>query len=316
MNLLKKNKISLSRDVKLKNQDVHFFKDVHSYLTYGQVDLFKNILKLKTAATPSEASVIWSTHSEEDYAGYMKEGRDHIVNIVHGGGFTSSRLLEKPKLNIIVKSFTDYSFLKNTEHNTGFFIGKYKSQGKLMIDIFNHRRANNKTLSNKFLMLNGFFNFNPPAVKDTYNSIKNDYNVDLYGYDAELGWADIFNNTDLASNVLTKYKFMLHLKGNGYLCNSVVCACMTGTPIIMSRDVYHRTLYSQFIPEELVILIDNKDIARITPKEVIPALEKALKLSEEEYLSLSKKLFIHGTYFREYYAFEIEHLYHVMNNMF
>jgi hypothetical protein len=164
-------------------------------------------------------------------------------------------------------------------------------------------------------MLNGFFYCNPAAVQNTYHALKDTYNLDLYGFDSHLGWADIFNNSDITTNVLSKYKFMLHLKGNGYLCNSVICACMVGMPVIMSKDVYVNTLYSQFIPKDLVILIDNNNIGKITPDEIIPVLEDVLKMSYNDYYNLSKKIYIHSTFFREYYNFELEHLYYFMNRL-
>jgi hypothetical protein len=90
---------------------------------------------------------------------------------------------------------------------------------------------------------------------------------------------------------------------------------MVGMPVIISKDVYVNTLYSQFIPKDLVILIDNNNIGSITPSEVIPVLEDVLKMSYNDYYNLSKKIYIHSTFFREYYNFELEHLYYFMNHL-
>ena len=83
----------------------------------------------------------------------------------------------------------------------------------------------------------------------------------------------------------------------------------------MSTDVYYKTLYSQFIPKELIILFDIDDITRVTPNHIIPTLDYALNMSDSDYYNLSKKLFIHGTFFRETYKFELEHMYSFMNNL-
>jgi hypothetical protein len=61
--------------------------------------------------------------------------------------------------------------------------------------------------------------------------------------------------------------------------------------------------------------VENANIAQITAEEVIPALENALHMSETEYIALSNKLFAHGTYFRENYDFELEHLYHFLHTL-
>lgn len=314
LNLLKSNNIHLPRNKYIDTVNQHYFQDVHSYMTYGQIDLFKNLLHIKVVDDPSNSNIIWTTQAEDDHNRYSKENCSAIINIIHGGGFIYSNLLKKDNLNIMVKSITDYVFLQKTQHNVCLYVGKYKSQEKKMIEIFNYRQKHMATLHN-FLMLNGCFKFNPTAVKDTYNDLKQKYVIDLYGYDADKGWANIFDNDDITTNVLSQYKFMLHLKGNGYLCNSVICAGMAGMPIIMSRDVYIKTLYYQFIPEDLIILIENDDIARISSHSVSPVLDKVLTMSDADYMSLSKKLHIHFTFFRENYTFELEHLYNFMNNL-
>jgi hypothetical protein len=308
------NNIKLPRDISLHSDCIHFFQDVHSYMTYGQIDLFKNILKLQITDNSDNASHIWTTQDINDHNKYANPTKK-IVNIFHGGGYIYSKLLKLASLNIMVKSISDYKYLSNTSHNHSLFIGKYKCQEKIIIQTFDYRQQHYTDLSNRFLMLNGFFYCNPAAVQNTYHALKDTYNLDLYGFDSHLGWADIFNNSDITTNVLSKYKFMLHLKGNGYLCNSVICACMVGMPVIMSKDVYVNTLYSQFIPKDLVILIDNNNIGKITPDEIIPVLEDVLKMSYNDYYNLSKKIYIHSTFFREYYNFELEHLYYFMNRL-
>jgi hypothetical protein len=283
-------------------------------MTYGQIDLFINHLNLDVTKELKKSNIIWTTQEVTDYEKYYDKNKS-LVNIVHGGGFIYSELLLKPKLNLIVKSINDYLFLKQQNtNNIGLFVGKYKSQEKMMIEIYNYRQNNFKKLD-KFLMLNGFFNFNADAVKNTYYKLKKVYSIDLFGYDSELGWTDVLNNSPIENNVLSKYKFYLHLKGNGYLCNSVICAMMVGMPVIMSKDVYVNTLYSQFIPKELVILCDNDNITQINENELIPKLDYAISMSDEEYLELSKKVYVHSTFFREYFNFELKHLYYFMNNL-
>jgi hypothetical protein len=314
---LKKYNISLPTNNHLNNivaSKTHFFHDVHSYMTYGQIDLFINHLNLDVTKELKKSNIIWTTQEVTDYEKYYDKNKS-LVNIVHGGGFIYSELLLKPKLNLIVKSINDYLFLKQQNtNNIGLFVGKYKSQEKMMIEIYNYRQNNFKKLD-KFLMLNGFFNFNADAVKNTYYKLKKVYSIDLFGYDSELGWTDVLNNSPIENNVLSKYKFYLHLKGNGYLCNSVICAMMVGMPVIMSKDVYVNTLYSQFIPKELVILCDNDNITQINENELIPKLDYAISMSDEEYLELSKKVYVHSTFFREYFNFELKHLYYFMNNL-
>jgi hypothetical protein len=312
--------ISLPVDNILHHKSDNFFQDVHSYMTYGQVDLFRNILNISVVNDPQLSNIIWTTQDINDYTNFLQYSTNNpsikLINVVHGGGFIFNNLLNISNLNLMVKSFTDYKHLiDNHKHNICLFIGKYKCKELLLNNIFVHREQNYKRLSSNFLMLNGFFNINPEAVKSTYIQLSQHYSIDLYGYDSPLGWADIFENTIVHDNILSKYKFMLHLKGNGYLCNSVICALMVGMPIIMSRDVYINTLYYQFIPQELIILCDNNNINSITSSEVIPSLEYAINMSDTDYLELSKKLYIHGTFFREYYDFELKHLYHFMNNL-
>jgi hypothetical protein len=322
LKILKKNNIKLPFNNNLQNKNsINFFQDVHSYITYGQVDLFENILKLNTTVDSSKANIIWTTQEVLDYEKYNSNANanenTNIVNIIHGGGFIYSKLLDKPNLNIMVKSIDDYIYLNKNNincNNISLFIGKYKSQEKMAINIFDYRQNNFKKLNNKFLMLNGFFKMNNLSVQNTYENLKKKYEIDLYGFDSELGLTDVLNNSS-ENNVLAKYKFMLHLKGNGYLCNSVICAFMVGMPVIMSRDVYIQTLYYQFIPQELIILIDNDDIQKINENEVKPQLDFALNMSDEEYMTLSKKTYIQGTYFREYYKDEINHLNYFMNNL-
>ena len=318
---LKDENILLPKNNDLNNKyNTNFFVDVHSYMTFGQLDLFKNILNLNVINDSKKADIIWATQQPKDIEIYSNKD-NYVVNIVHGGNFINSELLNQSNLNIMVKSFVDYKYLINNNinnHNICFFTGKYKSQEKLVNRIYDYRQQHFNNLSSNFLLLNGFFSYNNTSIKNTYHALKQKYNLDLYGYEklnGELGWADIINNYNIDTNILSKYKFSLHLKGNGYLCNSVIFSMMCGIPVIMSKDNYIKTLYYQFIPEELVILIDNNDIQNINEDEVIPALNYALEMTDEQYLELSKKIFIHSHYFREYYYTEINHLYFFMNNL-
>jgi len=317
---LQYHNISLPVDDILRDNSDNFFQDVHSYMTYGQIDLFKNILNINVVNDAQLSNIIWTTQEIADYNKFLQYSTDNpstkLINVVHGGGFIFNTLLNISNLNIMVKSFNDYTNLRNNyKNNICLFIGKYKCKEMLMKNIFVHREQNYKMLSSNFLMLNGFLECNPQAVKTTYMELCNNYSIDLYGYDSPLGWSDVFETTNIQDNVLSKYKFMLHLKGNGYLCNSVICALMVGMPIIMSRDVYINTLYYQFIPQELIILCDNNNICSITSSEVLSSLHYAINMSDSDYLELSKKIYIHGTFFREYYDFELKHLYHFMNNL-
>ena len=57
------------------------------------------------------------------------------------------------------------------------------------------------------------------------------------------------------------------------------------------------------------------NLREINENEVKPQLDFALNMSDEEYMTLSKKTYIQGTYFREYYKDEINHLNYFMNNL-
>jgi hypothetical protein len=139
--------------------------------------------------------------------------------------FIYSKLLNQSNLNIMVKSFIDYKYLienNNNNNNICFFIGKYKSQEKLVNEIFNYRQQNFKNLTSRFLLLSGFFSYNCIAVKNTYHNLKKIYNIDLYGFEnlnEELGWANIVDNYNIDTNVLSKYKFSLQFHFIFYFTN-------------------------------------------------------------------------------------------------
>jgi len=230
------------------------------------------------------------------YIFYDKETFERCNN----GGNESNKIVLKfnDNPNMILKSVDEVISLNKLKNST-LFIGKYAEFFNLFRDIYEKRVIQNYN-TNNFIMLNGFFNYNNNAIKSTYNYLKNIYMIDLYGYDSELGWSDVLS-TNSDNHIFLKYKFFLHLKGIGYLCNSVICAIMAGIPVIMSRENYYKTLYSEFIPEDLIIFIENEDCNKITPNEVEKGIKKAMNMSLQEYNILSAKCFIHGTYFRKYY---------------
>ena len=314
----------------------HYFQNVHSYIEFGQYDLFKRILKLNVIdiekqnlnelsesmtpdeiqsitnlTVPNKCEVIWTTHVKDEYLFY-KKSCNKIVNIVHGGGCASQIDFNN---NVLVKSIHEWVTLKD-KLNCGFFIGKYEKFSDTFDKIYTNRNERYLELftTNNFLILHGFFKYNCESIKNTYHSLKSKYQIDLYGFDSELGWANTTTD-DLDVNVLCKYKFNLHLKSLGYFCNSVLFSMMAGIPVIMSRENYYKTLYYQFIPEELIIFYNNYDCTSTTPEQVSMVLDKAMKMSIDEYSDLSRKVYIHGNYFRKYYESEIKHLYYFINNL-
>ena len=315
------NNIILPKIENINNTQINYFQNVHSYIEFGQYDLFKRILKLNTLDIKEQSindsnipDVIWTTHSKDEYNFYKKYNPKKLVSIVHGGYMAENIDFNN---NIIVKSVFEWNNLKN-KLNCGFFIGKYEIFSQVFDKIYTYRHSeqNYKEIysKNNFLLLNGFFKYNNDSIKNTYNILKNNYDVDLYGYDSELGWVNTTTD-DLDINVLTKYKFNLHLKGLGYLCNSVVFCIMAGIPVIMSRENYYKTQYYQFIPEELIIFYDNYDSNQTNEHQIIPVLENVMKMSIDEYEILCKKIYIHGNYFRNYYEDEIKHLYYFIDNL-
>jgi hypothetical protein len=315
LNFLKSNNIVLNKNVSLNNlKDVNYFQNVHTYIEFGQYDLFKNILKLNTKDTEENVDIIWTTQDINDYNKYKNKCKK-IINIIHGGGeeFIKSLVNVINKPNMVVKNINEYKYLKDLTQ-TCFFIGKYESIYNLFSKIY-EKRITNKNFNKNFLMLNGFFNCNNDSIKNTYKYFnqKTSYKLDLYGYDSELGWADVMSE-NMEINILTKYKFYLHLKGLGYLCNSTLFCMMSGIPIIMSYENYYTTLYHQFIPEELVIFYNSKSNTT-NQQDIIPALNYANNMSEKDYNELSHKTYLHGTFFRKYYKDEIEHLNYFMNNI-
>ena len=90
---------------------------------------------------------------------------------------------------------------------------------------------------------------------------------------------------------------------------------MAGIPVIMSHENYYKTLYYQFIPKELIIFYDNNNFNDTRPSQIIPTLERVKNMSSEEYSTLSKKVYIHGNYFRKYYQDELKHLYYFINEL-
>lgn len=296
--------IVLKREKILNKKKIsHFFQDVHSYMTYGQVSLFKDKLKLiVNEHTP--ANIIWTTQSIDHHMSYKKICPDAtLINVVHGDSpYSIEKLLDTVnKPNIIFKSIKDIHNAKDRSHCT-FFLGKYESISDLFESIYEHRKTN--IFTKQFLNLSGFTH---ESIRALSLRLRELYGYNNYGYDSDLGWADTMSR-DLPNNVLTQYKFFLHLKGQGYLCNSPIFAMMCGIPVIMEKKIYYNTLYCQFIPKDLIIFYENIESIENTIKNV-------LKMPDNEYLELSKKLFIHGTYFRTYYADEIERLYYFINHL-
>jgi hypothetical protein len=281
--------------------------DVHSYV-HTQIYLFKNILNQTIVDNPSDADIIWSTQDKKDYDKFKLNYPDKlIINEVHGGGYNAIKLLCNTitKPNLILKSVEEYNKCKLYSNPT-VFIGKYANYSNIFRDIYSIR-AQKIFTKNNFLILHGFFNYNNDAIKNTYNHLINKYEIDLFGYDSPKGWVEPFSD-DINNNILLNYKFYLHLKGLGYLCNSALVAFMT-------RENYQKTLYSQFIPEDLIIFIDNYDCNTITVEQVKKSIDKAINMSNYDYNELSNKCYIHGTYFRTYYADEINNILHYINTL-
>ena len=303
------NNIVLHKNKNINTNNIHYFQNVHSYIEYGQYYLFKNILNLNVDEDEDKANIIWSTQDLDDYNKY-KTLDNKVINIIHGGGEANTYSLLKSinKPNILVKSIIEYTNIFN-KTQVGLFIGKYESLYNNFTKIYEYRQ--NKKFNNDFIILNGFFKCNNISIINTYNILYTKYDINLYGYDSVLGWGDTLTN-DININILSKYKFNLHLKGLGYLCNSVLFSMMAGIPTIMSYQNYH-TLYNQFIPEDLIILYDNTDANKTNPEQIIPVLDKVINMSNNDYNELSQKIYIHGTFFRKYYKDELEHLFYFIN---
>lgn len=318
--LINENNILLPREKQLNKIDTkHFLQNVHTYIEYGQKSLFQKILKLDVVEDGIISDIIWTTQSQEDINKYAIMNKK-MVNIIHGGHQVEPVLKVIGTPNILIKSVKEYINYSD-KCNTCFFIGKYDTLFNNFTKIFDYRQNKQNELfkNNNFFIQHGFFYYNHDAIKDTFMVLRNKFDIDLYGYDSEkfgsqCGWGDtITENMEL--NILTKYKFNLHLKGLGYLCNSVLFAMMSGIPTIMSRQNYYETLYYQFIPEDLIIFYDNNHAQLTKPSEIDCVLEKVSKMSLDDYVKLCKKNYIHGTYFRKQYQNEIEHLFYFMNKI-
>lgn len=314
-NLFKQN-IKLPKEDFLKDQiqnGRHYFQNVHTYIEYGQFDLFKNILQIDSNLYDvSGCNFIWTTQNENDYKKYDPSSAT-IIHIVHGGNNIRD-LISKNTKNIVVKKFQDYQQLIQNKIHSCLFIGKYKCLENLIESIYQYRMQNYEHLEQKFLMLKSLFKTDDPSIQSTYHQLIQKYPIDLFSYDSSNGFTNIIDQ-DPNHNVLAKYKFMIHLKGPGYLCNSVKFGLMTGIPIIMSRSIYKIAMYDQFIPEDILILIDSPLYWNTKPDEFKIGIEKALQMSKEEYITLSRKCYLHGKYFREYYKDEIDHLFYFMNHL-
>jgi len=315
---LEKNNIVLPVDKKIINiNNKHFFQNVHTYITYGQKYLFENILKLSIENNNNDADIIWTTQSLTDIEHFSKSNK-LMVNIIHGGNTIDQIISRLQNPNIVIKSIKQYLTYKD-KCNLCFFIGKYDSLYNNFTKIYEFRHLKQIELfnTNNFCVQHGCFKNNPRAIKDSFQILRQKYNIDLYGYDSQefnsCGWGDTITE-NMEKNILTKYKFNLHLKNLGYLCNSVIFSMMSGIPTIMSKQNYYETLYYQFIPKELVILYDNMHSHLTNPEEIQIVLNKCINMSFYDYITLCKKNYIHGTYFRKQYNNELEHLFHFINN--
>jgi hypothetical protein len=315
--LLQINNISLPKDTNLLNiKNKHFFQNAHSYIKYGQKYLFENILKLTIENNENNSDVIWTTQSLTDIEHFSKLNK-LMVNIIHGGHAVNPVISTLKNPNIVIKSIKEYLSYKD-KCNLCFFIGKYVSLYNNFTKIYEDRSKKDNELfnSNNFCIQHGAFNYNPDAIKNTFEILRKQYKIDLYGFDSlqfnSSGWGETLTE-DMSKNILTQYKFNLHLKGLGYLCNSVLFSMMSGIPTIMSKQNYYETLYYQFIPKELVILYDNLHAHLTNPQEIEIVLNECINMSFIDYTILCKKNYIHGTYFRKQYKNELEHLYHFMN---
>ena len=300
----------------------YHYQNVHSHVTYGYEDHLKRILNLNLVTDVnaiSKADVIFVEQKIETFNKYRNEYKDtckHMVSVVYGGGLDvtdeiTNRIYNP---NILVKSIYEYKkHLLYKKTNTCFYMAKYESLFKFFKDIYEYRKE--LIFENNIVIINASFIADSPAsVKKTFDYLKSIYKLDLYGDSYHKGFTNVFNK-HLNKNILTKYKFYLHLKGYGYLCNSVLFCIMVGMPVIMSTEHYVKTLYYQFIPRDLIILFDNEDMNESTAEEIIPTIEKVFKMTEKEYKELSYKLYIHGTYFRKFFKCETEHFFHFLNNL-
>ena len=92
--------------------------------------------------------------------------------------------------------------------------------------------------NNNFLNLCSSLAHNPSAIRNCYFNLRDEWNIDTFGPDSPQGFRETIcdNFTD---SPFTQYKFYLHLKNIGYLCNSVVQAMMSGIPIILNKRNNH-----------------------------------------------------------------------------
>ena len=307
--------ITFPKHSKIYNlENMHYFQPVHSYVELGQKSLFQNKLKLNVSDKHDDSNVIWTTQNLNEYNNYYDSNK-LLINIIHGGGPECMNKLinaiKKP--NLIIKDLEQYKSLRQLNTNPCFFIGKYEELFDYIEQIYEYRTGHFNNLKPRFLMLNNGFKHNHISIQNTYEQLKTEYNLDLYGGDSDLGFTNT-TSSPIETNVLSQYKFFIHLKGLGNLCNSAIFACMCGMPIIMSRENYVKQ-YINFIPEDLIIFYDNWHYYQTTPEQIIPVINKTLQMTDANYKELSKKLYIHGTYFRKYYKDEIEHLNFFVNNL-
>jgi len=309
------NNIILEQDTIKTNKKIFIYNVHQHYVEIAFKELFRKY-NFNLIDNPDNADIIITTQDINDIKLCInKYPNKKIISQIHGGGIGSIKLLYNnfPHIPVICKSFDDYIFFKNKGTHVVLSIGKYEKYSDFFKKIYEHRVYNlYKDLSkNNFLILSSSWYHAPKNLLNAYLDLKDKWNIDSYGPDSNLGYIDVLQDNTL----FIKYKFYLHLKNIGYLCNSVIMALMSGIPIIMNRENYEKTLYSQFIPKEIIIFIENYHSSNMTKNEIIDSLNKAISLNNTQYLELSHKTYLAGSFFRQYYQNELEEMNYFLNNL-
>jgi len=310
------NNIKQDRDDRVCTKKI-FVENVHNhYVECAFKELYRKY-NFNLVEDPELSDIIITTQDVDSIKNFEdKYPNKIIVCQIHGGGIGALRLLEKhcPDIPIICKSFFDYHYFLKNKNKTLLSIGKYEKFTNYFQKIFDYRINNLDLTKNNFLNLCSSLAWNPPAIRNCYFNLREKWNIDTFGPDSPQGFKETLCD-NFINSPFTQYKFYLHLKNIGYLCNAVVQAMMCGIPIIMSRQNYEVTLYSQFVPMEIIIFIENDNAWEMKEEEVINAMQKAISLRKEEYLELSHKTFLAGAFFRQYYPNEVEEMNAFLNNL-
>jgi FkbM family methyltransferase len=308
--------INQNKDVNICKKKI-FVHQVHMhYVEVAFKELFRKY-NFNLVENPESADIIITTQDINDIKNFKNKFPNKIiVSQLHGGGVGQINLLQRhyPNIPIICKSFHDFHFFSKHNHKVVLSIGKYEKVSNFFRKIYAHRLENLDLTNNNFLNLCSSLKWNPPAIRNCYFNLRDKWNIDTFGPDSPQGFRETICDNFIDSP-FTQYKFYLHLKNIGYLCNSVVQAMMSGIPIIMSRQNYIETLYVQFVPKEIIIFIENHNASLMTEQQVITAIQKAISLSKQEYLELSHKTFLAGAFFRHYYKNEFEEMNAFLNNL-